>query len=152
MANFERLVDVEAYFVHSDELPWVTDGDTTYRLMQVREDDNFVVTHFRRPGGIVGRLHRHLAPAIIYTISGSWGHRPETMDHRDSTYVYVPAGTVHRYYGGSAVDCLGLSFGDTEGVGEDGKPTGPPLTVHHQYVRYMQLCEEGGFARPNVLQ
>jgi quercetin dioxygenase-like cupin family protein len=149
--DIRALMALETPYLHTDELPWVSDGHVAHRLLQVREEDHLVVTNFRTAPGVVSPLHRHLGPAFVYTISGTWGHRPDEMDYRAGTYVVEPTGAVHRYHGGpTVVECIGFSFGDTEAITEDGDVLGR-ATLKGKVDRYFQMCEEQGFGRPKLL-
>jgi hypothetical protein len=147
---FKNMVDVDTLFIHSDELPWVSNEHGSYRLLQVREEDHLVVGHYRVNAGLVSALHRHLGPSLLYTFSGTWGHRPEVMDHRAGTYVYEPTGALHRYYGGTEVELIDVSLGDTENFTDEGD-VADRATVDVKVRRYFELCEEQGFGRPNLL-
>ena len=141
---------IDTLHLHTDELPWVTDGNVTYRLFQARIEDDVLVGHYRVPAGLVSPLHRHIGPSMLYTISGEWGHRPDVMDHRASTYVYEPVGALHRYYGGTEVELIDFSFGGTEVVTDEGEPM-PLGSVASKVTRYFELCEAQGVGRPNLL-
>jgi quercetin dioxygenase-like cupin family protein len=151
MTILDPLKDINTLHIHSDELPWVKEGDSTYRLLQARESDNLVVTNFRTAPGTVSPIHRHLGPVLVYTIEGTWSHRPEVMDYRPGTYVCEPVEALHRYYGGpSTVECIGFNFGDNETFNAEGEMIGR-TTLKDKVARYFALCEEQGFGRPNLL-
>jgi quercetin dioxygenase-like cupin family protein len=146
----KNVLALDTLHIHTDELPWVSDGSVTYRLLQARPEDRLVVGHFRTAPGLASPLHRHLGPTMIYTISGTWGHRHDVADHRAGTYVYEPIDAVHRFYGRSAVELIDFSFGGTEVLTDDGEVTGLG-TVELKVKRYFELCEEQGVGRPALL-
>jgi quercetin dioxygenase-like cupin family protein len=151
MTDIARQISIPTLHLHTDELPWVTDGTLTYRLFQVRLEDEMVVGQFRVPAGLVSPLHRHIGPSILFTVSGTWGHRAEMMDHRAGTYVYEPIGAVHRYYGGTQVELVDMSVGGTEILSDDGDVVGLGR-AQSKLERYLQLCEEQGLERVNLLR
>ncbi len=151
MTDLASETFIPTLHLHTDELPWVTDGTLTYRLFQVRLEDEMVVGQFRVPAGTVSPLHRHIGPSILFTVSGNWGHRSDVMDHRAGTYVYEPIGAVHRYYGGTDAELVDMSIGGTEILSEDGDVIGLGR-AQSKLERYLQLCEEQGQERVNLLR
>jgi hypothetical protein len=148
--EFTGFIDGSVH-IHPDDLPWATDGPSSMRILQYRPADHLLVANMRSPAGAMSRLHRHLAPAITYTVSGTWSHRPDEMDYRPGTYEYEPMGAVHRWYNGPAVvERITISFGGTEGIDDNGESTGAG-TLEGIVERYMTLCEAQGLSRPKIL-
>ena len=151
MSILDELGHVTTLHIDSTSVPWVQDGGARYKLLQARESDNLVVTHFRTAPGTASGIHRHLAPALLYTIEGTWSHRPEIMDYSPGTYVCEPVGALHRYIGGPDwVEAIEFSFSDNENFNAEGEMISR-TTLKDKVERYFMLCEEQGLPRPNIL-
>jgi hypothetical protein len=143
---------VNSSHVGPGDLPWAGDGKAEMRVLQFREDEGLLVAHLRSAAGVVSPLHRHLAPALTYTLAGTWSHRPDVMDYGPGTYEYEPTGSVHRYYGGPAtVERITISFGGTERIDDEGQVAGQS-TLESIVDHYYRLCESQRLPRPAILR
>jgi quercetin dioxygenase-like cupin family protein len=150
MSTLDHL-EIDTEHVHGDELPWVSAGKVSYRLLLARESDNLVVTHWRAQPGAQSGWHKHMGSVLVYTIAGTWGHRQEVQDYRPGSYVAEPVGTVHRFFAGpDGAEAVGYSFGDTAAVNEEGEVVGVQ-TFQGKVDDYLAQCEAQGFGRPQML-
>jgi 2,4'-dihydroxyacetophenone dioxygenase len=144
-------LEIDTEHVHGDELPWVSAGKVSFRLLLARESDNLVVTHWRAQAGAQSGFHKHMGSVLVYTLNGTWSHRPDVMDYRTGSYVAEPVGTVHRFFSGpEGAEAVGYSFGDTAAVNEKGEVTGVQ-TFQKKVDEYLSQCEAQGFGRPKML-
>jgi 2,4'-dihydroxyacetophenone dioxygenase len=142
---------IDTAHVHGDELPWVSGGNVTFRLLLARPEENLIVTHWRSKPNVASGVHRHLGSVLVYTLAGTWSHRPDVMDYRPGSYVSEPVGAVHQFFAGpTEVEAVGYSFGDNETIGPDGEVTGRE-TFKDKLDLYYRLCETQGFGRPKIL-
>lgn len=142
---------IDTMHVHTDELPWVSNGNVAHRVLLAREESGLIVTHWRAAPGTASGLHRHLGPVFVYTVQGTWSHRPDVMEYRKGTYVCEPVGALHRFFAGpDAVEAVGYSFGETESIGPDGSVTGVQ-NVQTKVEAYLRACKEQGFGEPKIL-
>lgn len=148
------LVDdlkIDTMHLHTDELPWVSDGNIAHRILLARESDELVVMHWRAAPHTSSGTHRHMGAVLVYTVAGTWSHRPDVMEYRQGTYVAEPVGAVHQFFAGpDPVEAIGYSFGKTEAVGPDGSVTGVQ-TVQTKVDHYLRLCKQQGFGEPKFL-
>jgi quercetin dioxygenase-like cupin family protein len=145
-------VEIDTEHLHGDELPWVSNGNVAYRLLLARESDNLVVTHWRAAPHTKSGFHRHLGSVLVFTLAGTWSHRPDVMDYRPGSYVAEPVGALHRFFAGpSPVEAIGYSFGDTEAVNAQGEVVGVQ-TLRTKVDDYYKQCEAQGFGRPAILK
>ena len=145
------LSHIETAHLHGDELPWVDGGNTKFRLLLARPEDNLIVTHWRSKPNVASGVHRHLGSVLVFTLEGTWSHRPDVMDYRPGSYVSEPVGAVHQFFAGpDPVEAIGYSFGDNEQVNAEGEVTGIE-TFKDKLALYFKLCEAQGFGRPNIL-
>jgi quercetin dioxygenase-like cupin family protein len=150
MTTLDEL-KIDTQHLHTDELPWVSDGKVAHRILLAREDTGLVVMHWRASPGVASGLHRHLGAVLVYTISGTWSHRPDVMDYRTGSYVTEPVNALHRFYAGpDPVEALGYSWGVTESIGPDGSVTGVQ-TLQTKVEHYLRLCKAQGFGQPKIL-
>ncbi|MGE3329136.1 MAG: hypothetical protein AB7N61_27380 [Acidimicrobiia bacterium] len=151
LAKVEEGV-ISTLHVRSQDLPWIETHSGSVRVLQARPDDNFIAIQGRVVAGRVSPPHRHIGPSSLFTLSGTWGHRPAPHDYGPGSYVMELAGVIHRYYGGpDEVEAISMGYGEYEYFNDELTEIVKVITVTDQLRRYMEGCEAAGLPRPNVL-
>lgn len=141
-----------AIHLGADELPFadIGDGSKLKVIMIDAAQELWIIENVFQSGYEVQR-HKHTGPVYAYTTSGAWRYKEYSDVNRAGSFLYEPANSVHtlevveddthvwfQIYGSN----LNLDAnGEVESV-SDGPRT---LEV------YLNLCEQAGLPRPNVL-
>ena len=145
-----------AVHIGATELPFVDIGDgSRLKVIMVKDDPRpeaalWIIENVFQAGYEVQR-HKHTGPVYAYTTSGAWKYKEYDYVNRAGSFLYEPANSVHtlqiveddthvwfQIYGAN----LNLDAdGEVESI-SDGPGT---LAV------YLNLCEQAGLPRPNVL-
>lgn len=138
--------------LHSDTIPWVDfGGGTKVRILQARPSENFVVTQIQADPGCSSKLHRHLEPVFGWTVEGRWGH-DHTYEYRPGTYIFETPGVLHKFHAGDKpVNAVFISHGILEYIDEATLEVTAALDSGAVLNHYMQMCEQSGLPRPNIL-
>lgn len=141
-----------AIHIGAEELPFVDIGDGS-KLKVIMVDaarELWIIENVFQTGYEVQR-HKHTGPVYAYTTSGAWKYKEYEYVNRAGSFLFEPADSVHtlqvvednthvwfQIYGTN----LNLDAdGDLESI-SDG-----PSTLR----TYLNLCEQAGLPRPNVL-
>ncbi len=141
-----------AVHIGADDLPFVEIGDgSTLKVIMVDAARELWIIENVFAAGYQVQKHKHTGPVYCYTTSGAWRYKEYDYVNRAGSFLYEPANSVHtlqiveddthvwfQIYGAN----LNLDAdGEVESI-SDGPGT---LAV------YLNLCEQAGLPRPNVL-
>ena len=142
----------EAMHLGADDLPFVEIGDgNKLKVIHVDHGQGLWIVENIFQAGYVVQTHRHTGSVFAYTSRGAWRYQEYDYVNRAGSYLFEPAGSLHtlevieddthvwfQIYGAN----LNLDAdGEVESI-SDGPGT---LAV------YLNLCEQAGLPRPNVL-
>jgi 2,4'-dihydroxyacetophenone dioxygenase len=145
---------VKTLHIDAEEIPWVTYERagivSSRRLLQVRPEEDLLVTQMSCGPSAVGALHRHHGPVYAFTQAGSWGHDRQFL-YRPGVYVYETPGVVHRFLSGpEGATATFIYHGDVDFIGDGGEVV-DSYTPANMLARYLEECEAQGLPRPNLL-
>lgn len=141
-----------AVHIGADDLPFVEIGDgSKLKVIMVDAARELWIIENVFAAGYEVQKHKHTGPVYCYTTSGAWRYKEYDYVNRAGSFLYEPANSVHtlqiveddthvwfQIYGAN----LNLdAAGEVESI-SDGPGT---LAV------YLNLCEQAGLPRPNVL-
>jgi 2,4'-dihydroxyacetophenone dioxygenase len=133
--------------LHSEELPYVKLNNTgEMRFLQASVQDDFYVTQFRAPPGLISGLHKHRPGkgASGFTLKGRWGHDHQYL-YQPGTLIYETPGVIHQFFNGPEVSEV-LFFGalDVDFVHSETLEVTGSITGRMTFQKYLDSCEEQG--------
>lgn len=140
--------------VDCDVIPWLAIAPgLEQRVLQVRPDENLIVTQSRYQPHFAHGLHRHLGPIHGFTLAGAWGHEEGVFPYYPGVYLYEPAGVIHRFFNGPEVSqAMFVNFGDIELLDPETREVVRRDNAASQLKRYLENCEAAGLDRPALLR
>ncbi len=148
--------EIPAALHRNDEnLPWVSDTPGySFKLAHVDLDSGLWVVRTRLEPGTALQTHRHTGNVLGFTIAGKWHYREYQHEYRRGSHIFEPANSVHTLEappdGEEPADIWFAVWGANLLLDDDGEITAvrDAAAVLHSY---MQLCEQAGVARPDVI-
>lgn len=146
------LPGLDTLHLHSNEIPFVDFGTgTKVRILHARPSEDFVVTQIHADPGCSQQLHRHLGPVFGWTVEGRWGH-DHSYEYRPGTYIFETPGVIHKFHAGDKpVNAVFVGYGNLEYIDEATLEVTKAVTSAGILEYYLQMCEQAGLPRPNVL-
>lgn len=141
-----------SFHVGADDLPFVElGGGNKLKVIQVFRAENVWITENIFQQGFESPLHVHTGNVWGHTASGAWKYKEHDFINRPGSFLYEPATSAHTLQileDGTRVrwHIHGTNLNLNE-QGEIESIVDGPVRLAY----YLQLCEEQGFGRPNVL-